>query len=82
MAFYDLEPFGDVVADLRAGSVAAVIANVNRNAEKREQPFTADDFIFWRDTGARPAEDEPVLLEDPVAQSNLLRAALFGKASG
>lgn len=59
----------------------AVLANINRNSQARPEPFKAADFIHWRDAG--PVEEaEPVLLDDPVAQSNLMRAALFGKAPG
>lgn len=78
-AFYQLEPFGDMIADLRHGVATSVLANVNRNSEAKPEPFRADDFIHWRDTGQRE-EAEPTLLDDPVAQSNLIRAAMFGKA--
>lgn len=64
---------------MRHGVATAVLANVNRNAEARPKPYAANDFIHWRNTG--PAEEaDPVLLADPVAQSNLMRAAMFGRA--
>jgi hypothetical protein len=78
-AFYELEPFGDLVADLRHGSATSTLANINRDPKTRPEPFRADDFIFWRDTG-KQAGDEPILLDDAVAQSNLIRAAIFGIA--
>ena len=57
----------------------AVLANINRNAQARPEPYQAADFIHWR--GAGPVEQaEPVLLDDPVAQGNLMRAAMFGRA--
>lgn len=77
MAFYELEPFGDMIADLRHGTAAALLANVNRDSKSRPEPYLAEDFIHWR-REELPEEEEPVLLEDPVAQSNLLRATLFG----
>jgi hypothetical protein len=43
MAFYQLEPFGEERADVRAGIIASVIANVNRR--KGAPPFTAKDFM-------------------------------------
>ena len=43
MAFYRLEPFGEERADVRAGIVASVIANVNRR--KGAKAFTARDFM-------------------------------------
>lgn len=82
MAFYQLEPFGDLVADQRHGVATALHANLNRNADKRPQPYTADDFIHWRATGQAEEEAEPVLLDDAAAQSNLIRAAMFGLPPG
>jgi hypothetical protein len=66
------------VADQRHGVATSVLANVNRNHEKRPEPYEAADFIHWRDTGKRAEGGEPVLLDDPVAQSDLIRAAIFG----
>lgn len=77
MAYFELEPFGDMIADLRHGTAAALLANVNRDSKSRLEPYMAEDFIWWR-SDAAPDEAVPVLLDDPVAQSNLLRAALFG----
>jgi hypothetical protein len=79
MAYSHLEPFGEQIADLRHGTAVATLANINRDAEKRPEPYKAEDFIWWSDAGASNAEsDEPVLLDDPVAHANLLRASLFG----
>lgn len=77
MAYYQLEPFGEVIADLRHGVAVSVLANVNRNAEARPEPYKAEDFISWRD-GPAPEDEEPEFIDDPVAQSNLIRAAVFG----
>lgn len=78
MAYYQLEPFGDLIADERHGTATALIANVNRNAESRPEPYRADDFIPWRATESAKGEAELELLDDPVAQSDLIRAAIFG----
>lgn len=78
-AFYTLEPFGDLIADQRHGVATSVLANINRNAETRPDAFRADDFIPWRET-ASTADPAPTLLDDPVAQSNLIRATMFGLA--
>jgi hypothetical protein len=78
-AYYQLEPFGEQITDLRHGVAVSVLANVNRNHEAKPEPFTPSDFIHWGDLH-QEEEVEPVLLDDPVAQSNLMRAALFGKA--
>lgn len=82
LAYYELEPFGELVADQRHGVATSVLANVNRNHEKRPEPYEAADFIHWRSTGKQAPDDEPVLLDDPVAQSNLIRAAMFGIPPG
>lgn len=78
MAYYELEPFGDLIDDYRHGVACALQANINRDSKSRPEPYKPDDFIFWRDTGDGAPDDEPVLLADPVAQGQLLRAALFG----
>jgi hypothetical protein len=70
------------VADQRHGVAVSVLANINRSAKDRPEPYAASDFISWRETGPAKADDELVLLADPVAQSNLMRAALFGKGPG
>lgn len=45
IAYSALEPFGEIHADLRAGVLASVIANVNRDAEKQREPFQPGDFF-------------------------------------
>jgi hypothetical protein len=76
MAYFQLEPFGDAVADQRHGVAVATMVNMQRPAGSK--PCRPEDFITW--CGHEAQHDEPTLLADPVAQSNLLRAALFGKA--
>ena len=82
MAYYELEPFGEIIADIRHGGAVAMLANVNRSSGARPEPYTANDFIYWRDTGQQQEDVAPTLLDDPVAQGNLMRAALFGRAPG
>lgn len=77
-AFYELEPFGDLVADQRHGVAASLLANVNRDPKARPEPYIPEDFIHWRNTGREEKDEEPILLNDPVAQSNLIRAQMFG----
>lgn len=45
MAYYSLEPWGPERADLNAGIIASMIANVNRDSKRRPEPFTAADFM-------------------------------------
>lgn len=77
LAFSEFEPFGAPFDDLRAGTIASAIYNVNRNTEKRPEPFGALEFMSWARSGEAPA-DEPIELDDDKAQSDLIRAAIFG----
>jgi|SRR5688500_10845477 len=45
MAYYRLEPFGELRSDLRNGITASVIANVNRDKKRKPKPFKAEDFM-------------------------------------
>lgn len=63
---------------MRHGVATSVLANVNRNPEKQPEPYKWDDFVWWKE--ADVVDEEPELLPDPVEQSNLIRAALFGIA--
>lgn len=44
-ALYLREPWGEAAADLRAGIVASTIANVNRSAKERKEPYVPSDFM-------------------------------------
>jgi hypothetical protein len=72
---YLLEPFGDEVADRRHGSAMALEANAQRGPNT--EPYKAEDFMYGATVQEEP---DPELLDDPVAQSNLIRAKLFGVA--
>lgn len=74
-AYYLLEPFGAGVADLRHGAGMAMLANAHFGG--KEKTYGADEFMLG-DTGQEMESAEPVLLDDDVAQSNLIRASLFG----
>ena len=43
MAFYQIEPFGDMRADLRSGVIASTFANANR--VKHARAFSPEDFM-------------------------------------
>ncbi len=45
MAYATIEPFGPIREDERAGIVAAIIANVNRDSSTHPEPFTVDEFL-------------------------------------
>jgi len=47
-AYFSIEPFPELRADIRTGQLCAVIANVDRNPKKHPKPFTTEDFrIAW-----------------------------------
>jgi hypothetical protein len=78
-AMYLVEPFGDAVADQRHGDATAVLANAHFG--RPEKHYTASDFKLGdRDIDQSPPESEPEFIDDPIAQSNLIRAAIFGIA--
>lgn len=47
MEYASIEPFGEVQADLRAGTLARVMAEPNRDRSAHPAPFTVLDFIPW-----------------------------------
>lgn len=76
MAYYRVEPFGESVADQRHGVAVATMVNMQRAGGSK--PCRPEDFITW--CSNEPADEAPTLLDDPVAHSNLIKAAMFGKA--
>jgi len=66
LEFYELEPFGEVRAELRAGMVASIIANVHRDAKKAPEPYKPRQFMADFEIGeaaAQAAPDAATLLE-------------------
>ena len=79
MAYYGLEPWGETVADMRHGIAVATLANINRNTEARPDPYLPADFIPWMETNRQePVDAGPILLDEPDAQTRLIKAAVFG----
>lgn len=58
VAFAQLEPFGPSREDARAGVIASLIANANRDADKRSAPFEPSDFFPTLGEGAAPVEQQ------------------------
>jgi hypothetical protein len=54
-AYYILEPFGDEW--LRTAMLASLIANANRDADLKPEPFLLQDFMPSWDTGLEQVED-------------------------
>jgi len=45
MAYFRSEPFGEISAEFRMARIAAIMAETNRDKEKRREPFTEKDFM-------------------------------------
>lgn len=71
--FYTVEPWGDTRADLRAGIVAATMANIHRDPKRRPTPFAPRDFM-----PLAPAREEA----SAAASIDDLRHALRGLNHG
>jgi hypothetical protein len=74
-AYYQIEPFGDAAADQRHGIATSVLANVNRDAKRKPDPYRWTDFVPHHP--ANQVADEGELLSDPEAQSRLIKQKLF-----
>jgi hypothetical protein len=76
---YRREPWGDRIADLRMGTLAALTANLNRDTKRRKEPYVPADFAPWSLQPEEEAREEALLLPDKKAHSNMLRSLLFGR---
>lgn len=79
MAFEQLEPFGGLADDFRAGQIAAVYANTKRDTKRRPEPFTAPDFMpALAAARRRRPEAKPFMAVTKEEQSAVLDRVLFG----
>lgn len=53
-----LEPFGEWRADVRIANLCALTANVNRDPEKRPEPFAISDFMVDFEAASAKQEAE------------------------
>lgn len=79
MALYELDRRGTHYDDLRAGTVASMLANINRDTKTRPEPWGALDFMHWNEHYKGQQSAAPILLDDPEEQSRLLDSMLFPK---
>lgn len=81
IAFEKLEPWGSLQDDFRFGQITAAIWNTNIDP-KKSQMLRPEDFMppLKRELGRHEvAANEPILLADPKAQSDLIRERIFGR---
>lgn len=55
-AYYTLEPFGELRADLRSGVVASLLYNINR--PKTAEALSPADFMLFQER-EKPADETP-----------------------
>ncbi|MFM0256102.1 hypothetical protein PQR42_22475 [Paraburkholderia sediminicola] len=78
MASYQIDHRGSHYDDLRAGTITSMLANTNRNAKVKPEPWGPLDFMTWNELSLATAKEETaVLLDDPDAQSNLVLSMMF-----
>jgi hypothetical protein len=75
--YYGIEPWGSGVIDAAQANIAQLLANVNRDTKARRDPYRLDEFLLLKEPKARKA-DEPILLDDPDAQTEAMIQAMFG----
>lgn len=72
MAYFELDPFGQERADLRAGIVASTVANTARDPKKRRRQWMPKDFMPQFDRPRQTWEQQLALVE-------MLNVAFGGK---
>lgn len=55
--YYQIEPWGSHFDDLRAGQVAAVVANVHRDSKRKPTPFGPLDYAPWNNAAIVSKQD-------------------------
>lgn len=76
MAYEELEPFGEERADLRAGIIAALIANIHRDRQMRPKAYVPLDFMPLCKKEESKAEQTP---KDQVLIAEILTLACEAK---
>lgn len=74
MAFDSIETLGEARADLRAGIIAAAVAN--HGSREIKKPYRPIDYMPFQ---AQPEDDKPVLVADPEKQSALILQLAFNR---
>lgn len=72
LALMEIEPVGEQRMDLRFAMLSALIANVNRDAQKRPQAYKLEDFLpdFWNERPAPSLRDKFMLLAAAINAQN------------
>ena len=57
MAYAQIEPFGEMRAELRNGELCALLANLKRDSKRKSEPFRAIDFMHYME-GPHPVKKQ------------------------
>lgn len=74
--FFGHEPIGEQREDIRSASLLTLLANANRDPQKRPEPFRVEDFLpdYWQDEAERQDEMKSRALHEKMrlwaAQTN------------
>lgn len=79
MALYQLDRRGTYYDDLRAGTIASMLANINRDTKAHPDAWGPLDFMHWNEHHEAQQSVTPILLDDPDAHSDLMFSMLFPK---
>lgn len=79
-AYYSVEPFGELRADIRHAALMALLANINRDATKRPEPWAIDEFLpdYWQ----TPEERDEEAHNQAMLQKFQMFAAQVNRAYG
>ena len=58
IAYNNIDPFGELRADLRQAQICALTANINRDRKKHKKPFGLADFMPYLDKEEKPKPDQ------------------------
>ena len=71
--FYAVEPWGLQVQDAMQANAVSVLANVNRDSERKPQAYQIRDFMLFMPP--EPPKSEPMVEGKTAAQWQLIHAA-------
>jgi hypothetical protein len=77
-AYYQLEPFGELRGDLRAGIVASAIVNVMAELKTPLTPIAFMPYASANDLQSDGGGQTVILEQDPDVHSALIMTSIFG----
>jgi len=77
MAYYGLEPWGEVRADFRSAIVAKTVADVHRG--EKQEPYPLQQFMPLVERAEEDEDEEPEPWQRMLAQVEWLNVAFGGR---